>query len=305
MRKQSNISVNDPYISSCGRYCSINICSDRSELRVVNIYAPNHNSPGFFNEIFQREAQYMHKMLMIGNYNLVLNEKMDRKNSTHNNVKAAEVICANMNEMNSSEVWRVINKKEVRYSWYRSVMRNGNTHIQASRIDLALISTGILDHVNNSFYMAGYKTDHSALVITYNTSVHDRGPGYWKLNNTVLSDMEYVTVIKNLIGEKKFLYKDLGVKERWELIKTSIRDISIKYTKNKASDRRLIIAQLTEKITHMEDSIHTLSENELKLLNESKIDLEEKMAENVHGLIFRSKAKWAMEGEQNSNIFTV
>ena len=53
----------------------------------------------------------------------------------------------------------------------------------------------------------GFKTDHSMIVINVALYSNERGPGYWKLNTSFLSKIDYVNqirlVIKNVHDEYK------------------------------------------------------------------------------------------------------
>ena len=55
----------------------------------------------------------------------------------------------------------------------------------------------------NLFSTCGLKTDHS--LITVNAALHSnqRGPGYWKLNTSFLSDDIYVNQIRTTISHRR------------------------------------------------------------------------------------------------------
>ena len=89
----------------------------------------------------------------------------------------------------------------------------------------------------------------------------------------------------------------------WEFIKQEARQFTKNFCTNRADDRNIAISQLSEYITHQEDEIHSLDPDQLKTLENSKIDLESMLAEKVNGVIFRSKACWNAEGEKNTKYF--
>ena len=49
-------------------------------------------------------------------------------------------------------------------------------------------------------------------MITLNISLHSnpRGPGFWKLNTSLLTEIDYVNQIKSVIQETQNEYKDDG-----------------------------------------------------------------------------------------------
>ena len=64
---------------------------------------------------------------------------------------------------------------------------------------------------------AGYKTDHSLIdikiayhsLIDIKIALHSnlRGPGYWKLNTSFLTDIDYVTQIRDVIKKARVEYQ--------------------------------------------------------------------------------------------------
>ena len=67
---------------------------------------------------------------------------------------------------------------------------------------------------------------------------HDRGPGLWSLNNSILKDRTYTKLINDYFGEKKTVknkYKDILF--WWDLVKKKIKNL-INYCKEKRRTER-------------------------------------------------------------------
>ena len=60
-----------------------------------------------------------------------------------------------------------------------------------------------------------------------------KGPGYFKLNNTLLLENEYKETIKTHILETVNINKDANPNTLWELVKGTIRNETIKYASTK------------------------------------------------------------------------
>ena len=146
-------------------------------------------------------------------------------------------------------------------------------------------------------------TDHSALFIGFELKFVDRGPSFWKFNTTLLADHECVSKINDRIDSTKELYKDLPPDEKWEFIKKGIRDTVMNYSKEKASSKRIAISQLNDYVNAQEAVVDTLGQKDLNMLARSKEDLDELMFEQTQGILFRSKARWQMEGEKCTKYF--
>ena len=61
-----------------------------------------------------------------------------------------------------------------------------------------------------------------------------RGPGLWKLNNTLLNDTQYVSTVRNTYAQACSYYSHV-TDERlfWELMKMEIRSVTISLSKSK------------------------------------------------------------------------
>ena len=236
---------------------------------------------------------------------MILNPLLDKKSEPGTTVvksNSAKKIETLMEEMQITEIWRDWNPNQMRYSWYRVCK---SRKIQASRIDYGLVSTGIADLVHNCFYLNGVKSDHSAYFVGINVNDTDRGPGFWKLNTTHLSSIEFVNEINELIQCCREKYKNQGVDPitRWELLKREIKDKCVELGKKQARDDTIAISQLNEYIIMQEDKLSELSDEELQMLKNSKEELETLLFKKTKAIIFRSKATWAMESERNTRYF--
>ena len=158
----------------------------------------------------------------------------------------------------------------------------------------------------------GFKTDHSMIIISAALHSNQRGPGYWKLNTSFLSDANYVNQIRATIKKVTDEYvNDYSVNPTlmWEMIKLKIREQSIKYAK----DRRTKTSRREEEIEKAINDLQELIESSNKGDREKKEasrDLEEKKTElekiieyRTKGAILRAKCRWHNEGERNQSIF--
>ena len=94
-----------------------------------------------------------------------------------------------------------------------------------------------------------------------------------------------------------------SARDRWELVKRTIKKCAMRYSRNQNSTKKLIISQLSEKVIEYETNLEQLSEEEHTLLANTKLELENEQFDHIAGVMFRSKAKWAIEGEKNTKYF--
>jgi len=75
------------------------------------------------------------------------------------------------------------------------------------------------------------KTDHSLIDIRIALHSNPRGPGFWKLNTSFLTESDYVNRIRGVIKKtrEEYQYDDTAVNRAllWEMMKLKIREQSI------------------------------------------------------------------------------
>ena len=84
--------------------------------------------------------------------------------------------------------------------------------------------------------LPGYKTDHSLITLHLANNTNPRGPGFWKLNTSFLSDSEQINLIKTTIAEVANEYQnntEVVAVLLWDTMKMQIRSKSAQYAEHK------------------------------------------------------------------------
>ena len=141
IKRNVPIMVEDCEKSGSGRIISCNIRSinsSQNKISIINIYAPNDDSPSFFTEVelFVRKAQ-SHK-IVVGDFNLTLCPDLDRINSIERHPNSVKKIKTIMTEWDLVDLWRIRNPGVKRFTWDKS-----KPTFIASRIDNTLVSEGL------------------------------------------------------------------------------------------------------------------------------------------------------------------
>ena len=160
------------------------------------MYAPNKDDPEFFVNTIELAPETVSKRIIIGDFNLVIDNKIDRRGIACNNEKAAEVVRKIMQDLMMCDVWRDRYPQEARYTYFK---KNRGRLEAVSRIDFALTSYGLDKQVINATYLPGIMTDHSAMYIALDTIEQKRGVGYWKFNNALLTNQKFLAVMNNFL----------------------------------------------------------------------------------------------------------
>ena len=295
--KNSNIQVISSFSDSNGRIVGIVMECDQERFILVNLYAPNEDSPEFFLEVLRLMEQNQGRRIILGDYNLVLDEKLDRTlESRETHVKAAKMIRNYMEETMLCDIWRVRNEDKKVYTYTRKGAKN---KLIGSRLDMFLIDVSISSWVTDCKIYPKYKSDHSPCLLTLETLSNERGRGYWKMNNKILYEKEYVETMNEELEKTKQSFDFVtDPQEKWEAIKLKSIAISQSYSIERARNRNMIINQLEETISKYEEKgIDNLTKGEEGILNRTNQDLESFRDEKVQEIIFRSKVKWHSDGQ--------
>ena len=269
---------------------------------VANVYGPNKDCPDFFRKLSERLEEFNENKIIIGDFNVTLNDDLDRYTSTRNKtvhiptkIKSRQVIKGIQEEYFLTDIWRERNIDTLCFSWSKR-----NPGLIASRIDYALVSQGLSESVINSTYIPAYRTDHAAFFLAIENSKNERGRGYWKFNCALLQNADFVKEINNLCEEHRTL--EAHPCTVWENFKTKVKKKAIEHGRKQTSQNKLIISQLMEKIDDLEKQL-PLPQAQDEILIQSKIELDQKIDEHTRGIIFRSRAKWVELGEKSSKYF--
>ena len=303
--KNSGISITKCEADSEGRLLKCQLEKNKNRMIIVNIYAPNEDCPRFFENIRSKCSECFDKLVLIGDFNLVRNPQLDRSGTIEacsNNNKALNVLNSMSEEMMLDEVWRSRNPGQSRFSWHKKDRRG---RFLASRLDYALVSAGLSQMVEQTMYLPGIQSDHSAFYVGFKLGDQERGPGFWKFNTTFLKDMTFLDSMNAFSQDFMNTKKEMELVSKWELLKFKIGQFCRDFAREKAGVRELVILQLSEEVVKLEDKVagEEVTEQEKNLLFKTKADLEDQVKEKVKGVIFRSKANWQDLGEKNSKYF--
>ena len=293
------ISVNTGVVG--GRVLYVFITMHKTKILLVNIYAPNEDSPEFFKQVFDEvilsEADHL---LIAGDYNLVLDVDMDKQGGrAKTNEKAQRCILEYMENIDLMDIWRIKNPEQNEYTWRRK-----KPHVVQCRLDFFLISPGLANLVKHVSIGNSFMSDHSVVKLVLKMEEYAKGPGYWKFNCSLLKDKDYIDMVKETIKQCDSLYSDSGIDELllWETMKMEIRGATIKYSARKKRQERILVSEYETKIKEIEQK-GKLSDEEMQELENCKLLLNEIYDKKVAGEIVRCRVREYEEGEKSSSYF--
>ena len=291
-----------------GRFVIVDIKMEEKILTLVNLYAPNDDNPTFFKNVLNQLLSFdCGEIILGGDYNLVMEVGKDKSGgnptTNKNSLKEVRYIADSLDLV---DIWRVLNPDAKRFTWRR---RKPDIHC---RLDFFLTSSSLSTTITKADILPGYKTDHSLITLHLANNTNPKGPGFWKLNTSILLDGEYVDIIKETINGVANDYKndtEVDAILLWDTIKMQIRSSSLYYAKKKKAKMKSQETSLEADILFLQKRLeeNNLSETDkTDILNEldvKTLQKEEISKHKTRGTIIRSKSRWYNEGEKNTKYF--
>ena len=124
-----------------GNFISTDLTVEDKRFTLTNLYGPNTDDPYFYRKVFENIQDLGNEStVIVGDWNLVLDPSVDLENYKHiNNPKAREEVLKYLEYFNLFDIWRDMNIKEKKYTWWKKNPR------QQARLDFFIISQDMCD----------------------------------------------------------------------------------------------------------------------------------------------------------------
>ena len=299
-----NLEIIDVKQNNDGKMLLLKVHINDIHYTIVNVYAPTQKK---YRERFFRKLQLNLlrngvnnidcNLILGGDWNCVLNPKNDVQGTSSKYYKKPRNFGKLLKRYALCDIWRKTNPLSKQFTW-----RNHSLHI-ASRLDYWLVNKNIQVKVITSDIRPVIRADHNAISLKIGVKDNKIGPGYWKMNTSILNDEDYQHSIRNMIDNVQ--EKELNSFAKWELLKIRIREFTQKFCKRKTVKKKTRKELLQEKLETLE-----------KLINEKKKNIEiernyravKEELENIYkfeskGAGIRARVKWMEEGERSTKYF--
>ena len=190
--------------------------------------------------------------------------------------------------------------QERRFTW-----RNKNPFKQR-RLDFFLIFDPLQELVVHSKIVPSVQSDHSATVLKLSpTNEGERGRSYWKSNNSLLDDNNFIEGLRQKIQVYVLESSEASTPNaRWDYLKYCMRQFSKKISIDKAKKRKARRLELESKVKEFEEQLTAASKDQLiNYYNKCKEELESLYDYIINGIILRSCATWYEKGEKSTKYF--
>ena len=241
LRNGFDCKIKRKIVDPMGRYIGIKAEIKDENYLLFNVYAPNNDSQSakFYEHIvnvLKKEDQiYEDRIIIGGDFNCPLNPSLDKMGGLlATRKKIVDQIENIQNIFNVHDVWRIKHPNQKSFTWSQT------SPFIFYRLDYWLISDSLHDMVGNVDIVSAIKTDHSAITLQlHKIEEGEKGPGFWKMNASMLNDAAYVQEVKEKILIWREEAKEISDKRViWDWIKYNVRLFSIDYSKRCAKANR-------------------------------------------------------------------
>ena len=234
IKRGLDIVVEQELLNSNGRSIILKTLIKDKRYLLANIYGPNKDAEAV--RFYQNLSATLRKMdpnsddniVVGGDFNCPLNPTLDKKGGIliprQHVINSIENV---QNEFSLHDIWRIKNPNTRSFTWSK------NHPFIFCRLDYWLISDKLNDLVTQVDIQASIKTDHSSITLELeDIKEGPRGPGFWKLNTSLLARSDYVEMINKEFPNWLKDAKDLSDKRvKWDSLKFKIKTSSIAYSK--------------------------------------------------------------------------
>ena len=291
-----DVTIKQKVCDENGRFIVLKCIIQDSSFLIINLYNSNNEGEqvGILNRITDIiesiDPDHTGAITMGGDFNFIQDINLDLDGgSPKPKYSSISAVAKLQNLRDLVDIWRLHFCYTRRYAF-----RQPNPFLQR-RLDYFLISDFLQDHTKHVDIIPAVNTDHSAIVLQLSKIEGPiRGPSYWKFNNSLLDDNNYINGMRD--ERSRFLnseYSHSDPRIYWEVLKFKIKTFSRNFSINKKRISKKAREQLELKLKKLSAAITTSSDNSLlKEYEDSKHTLEDLYDSITNGLIIRSKVEW-------------
>ena len=307
-----------------GNMLSLLVNFDSKNILFTALYGPNVDDPEFYkNKVFNLIDEWEPDFAVHGgDWNMVLNQNLDTKNYLHeNNKNAKNEVKSKMEYFSLIDVWRELNPTLKTFTWTGKSTKPA----KLARLDFFLVSNSLLPFIKNAKIEPGILSDHSVSSIEIDFSNFQRGRGFWKFNNSLLKDPQYVSRVKNCIKKVIKIYapedismdviddanpeqlqhfsSSINPQLLFDMVQLEIRGETIKYSAAKKKKKNATMQLLLHRLEELEAQSGSDTVDVADLLKTTRTELEALFRHEAEGAAIRARAHYKLNGEKATRLF--
>jgi len=309
-----------------GRICSFTASKNDTKYMFINIHAPNdhYKSIEFFSEIEswifdELDKDATTKIILSGDFNFIFDQNRDSigRSHKHQEKKVAEFMSRSMTKFGLIDTYREI------HQWGGFTWGRNNPKYIRSRLDHIIISKSFRTNIIQCYTTKlPNESDHNLLYCEMNFDEIEQGPGIRRCNADLLENKECLKrVQEDLLNKLNENTNGWNPHMKLDYAKMNLRNTLIAEGRVHARKDKSTLFYVTQEINQLSDKLDKLLikanaknntdikellieiDNIKESIDIANVELEDIKKKHAERLIFRSKVKWAEEGEKSTKYF--
>lgn len=290
-----------------GRFLIAQILLEGEHLTLINIYAPTQNEGSEQVTFLENLNSIIDdldilEVFMAGDFNIQLHQKS--RQSTTGITSGDQLRSPSHRDRYITSLKNLLDQYHLGDAWTHKFPQSKQSTFhrgsQKSTLDYWFIPRHMLDSISTLTVSPHPLSDHSILSLTVGVSPQERGPGYWRFNNLLLEDPDFVTKMNEYIT--LLLTEEMdNPMLLWEWVKYKIRQFCIQYSSTTNRERNAHVRSLEDRLAKLAHDHNLTGSPDIEMEVASiKRELAEIKIQHANTIIFRARARWAMAGEKPS-----
>lgn len=298
---------NDPE----GRFTRVDYVWEDEEYSSISVYAPAvpRDRQSFFeNDLasFFSQKPLLERTLIGGDWNFVSDPSLDRRSV---NISGGQVGSSEFDELAMAH--QFCNLFRHYHPGSKSFTFSSLQYNMSTRIDRCYVTKNALAFTTDCKHVPLPSTvsDHEAGVAFTVRAINacNRGPGYWKLNASLLKRPGFTKIIESTIADfvdAKDVYPD--IQSWWEGLKLAIRLVSEPYAKQQSRRRKSTISSLEKQLEQVKEVLCACPDDPTLPVTKARLSsLLADYYQDVHAAAkLKAGTKHSLEGEKPTAYFS-
>lgn len=300
--KDLDLIISEVTPSKFNRFLVTSFSLSGEDYTIANLYMPTSDRESHQIEVLSELGMVLDDhgsshLFVGGDLNVAMHDDLDRQGYCHPSIPNRayrEELNQFTERFDLADLWRIQHPKERNFSWSRVD--------KFARLDYVLTPNSYSGQIRANSHKTYTFSDHRMTSVTVRPGSTPRGKGFWKFQVSLLNREEFCLSLIEAIREGEEASTDLPPDTRWEFLKLTIREFSMRFARKSREEQGRIEAELETQMLELEKEMITGpgKQEEYQVIKRELYQLQ--MAKTRESMI-RSRVKWMGEGERPTKFF--
>lgn len=267
--------------SESNRFLMAEFSISGEHYKIVSIYMPTSNRENLQREVLLELNDLLNPdgeghIILGGDFNVSLNPKLDQKGYVNEDIPN-KLFRTELNQLmerlDLGDIWRIQHPNANTHTWSRS------SHF--SRLDYIFAPNSFPGVLRASDPKTIPFSDHRMILLRIRPCPIPKGKGFWRFKTSLLNNEQFCEQLVLAVEKGVKETENLSPQTRWEYIKFSIKECSIKFDKKRREEQNKLEAELETQLITLEKNLYesNLIQEEYQLVKRELYQIQSYAAE--------------------------